>query len=59
MVWRPKWPLGREFSAEQFASECTIDTSSISSGDSEGRIEGSLDASMVLPDPGGPTINRL
>ena len=34
-------------------------TSSASSGLSRGRIDGSRLASMLLPDPGGPTSSRL
>ena len=41
------------------ARECTIETSSISSGVSGGRIEGSRAASIDLPDPGAPIISRL
>ena len=41
------------------ASECTMETSSISSGVSGGRIDGSRAASIDLPEPGAPTIRRL
>ena len=41
------------------ASECTMETSSISSGVSGGRMEGSRAASIDLPEPGAPIISRL
>ena len=41
------------------ASECTMETSSISSGDSGGRMEGRRAASIDLPEPGAPIISRL
>jgi hypothetical protein len=40
------------------AAECTIVTSSASLAASRGKRPASLVASIVLPDPGGPTIKR-
>lgn len=39
------------------ATECTTAVSMASASDSGGRMDGSLDASMVLPEPGGPVIS--
>ena len=41
------------------ATDAIIETSSNSAGVSGGRIVGSRAASIDLPAPGGPTINRL
>jgi hypothetical protein len=60
MMRRAKRPPRGERAALDFAGDRgDIDTSKSSDGDSGGRIEGSLAASIDLPAPGEPIISML
>ena len=60
MMRRPERARARDAPVfEKPATDCTMLTSSVSAGDSAGRMPGRQLASSDLPAPGGPIISRL